>query len=391
MFSVRGAASPTPCYSYYNTHTQIMNNAHHKNGSAPLDDLCRVCGCKLHRGIKAKGRAVKPEPPYSCISYADKFLVAFNINILVDTPEIHSQMFCTLCLPCSCGKRAEESLQVLCSATHALGMQMVSFKYPSLYATSYGYSNRCIIHHKIEMITPRAWMSVHRWHWMSVHRGHRMGVHGGHWMGVCVRHRMCVHGGHWMGVHGGIGWVYIGTLDGCAWGHWMGVHRGHWMGVHRGHWMGVQGGHWMGVHGGIEWVYMGALDGCTSGAFDGCTSGALDRCTWGHWMCVHGGHWMGAHGGHWMGYMGGIGRVYMGALEGCTWGTLDGDHRVHGGHWMGGIGWCTWGALDGCAWGHWMGVYGGHWMGVHGGHWMGMHGDIGRAVSWENGPGCVFS
>ena len=98
MFSVRGAASPTPCYNYYNTHTQIMNNAHHKNGSAALDDLCRVCGCKLHRGIKAKGRAVKPEPPYSCISYADKLLVAFNINILVDTPEIHPQMFYTLCL-----------------------------------------------------------------------------------------------------------------------------------------------------------------------------------------------------------------------------------------------------------------------------------------------------
>ena len=95
MLSVRGAASPTPCY---NTHTQIMNNAHHNNGGAALDDLCRVWGCKLHRGIKAKGRVVKPEPPYSCISYADKFLVAFNINILVDTPEIHPQMFCTLCL-----------------------------------------------------------------------------------------------------------------------------------------------------------------------------------------------------------------------------------------------------------------------------------------------------
>ena len=97
MFSVRGAASPTPCCNYLNTHTQIMNNTHHKNGSAALDDLCRAWGCILHRGIKAKGRAVKPEPPYSCISYADKFLVAFNINVLVDTPEIHPQM-CTLCL-----------------------------------------------------------------------------------------------------------------------------------------------------------------------------------------------------------------------------------------------------------------------------------------------------
>ena len=38
---------------------------------------------------------------------------------------------------------------------------------------------------------------------------------------------------HWMGVHGDIGWVYTGTLDGCTWrGHWMGVHGGHWMCVH---------------------------------------------------------------------------------------------------------------------------------------------------------------
>ena len=67
---------------------------HHK---CRLVDLCRVCGCKLHRGIKAKGRAVKPEPSYSCISYADKLLVAFDINVAVDAPEIHPQRFCTLC------------------------------------------------------------------------------------------------------------------------------------------------------------------------------------------------------------------------------------------------------------------------------------------------------
>ena len=60
------------------------SNAHHKNGIVHqkyrLVDLCRVCGCKLRRGIKAKGKAVKPEPPYSCIFYTDK---------LVDAPEIH--------------------------------------------------------------------------------------------------------------------------------------------------------------------------------------------------------------------------------------------------------------------------------------------------------------
>ena len=52
MFSVRGAASPTPCCNYLNTHTQIMNNAHHKNGSAALDDLCRVWGIE---GSKQRG------------------------------------------------------------------------------------------------------------------------------------------------------------------------------------------------------------------------------------------------------------------------------------------------------------------------------------------------
>eukprot|EP00731_Ephydatia_muelleri_P028761 Em0020g405a len=67
---------------------------HHK---CRLVDLCRVCGCKLHRGVKAKGKAVKPEPSYSCISYADKILVAFDINVAVDAAEIHPQKFCTLC------------------------------------------------------------------------------------------------------------------------------------------------------------------------------------------------------------------------------------------------------------------------------------------------------
>ena len=52
----------------------------------------------------------------------------------------------------------------------------------------------------------------------------------------------------------GIGWVHMGggggggALDGCTWGALDGCTWGHWMGVHRG---------------GIGWVYVGALDGCT--------------------------------------------------------------------------------------------------------------------------------
>ena len=55
MFSVRGAASPTPCYNYYNTHTQIMNNEHHKYGSAALDDLCECVGANCIEGSKQRG------------------------------------------------------------------------------------------------------------------------------------------------------------------------------------------------------------------------------------------------------------------------------------------------------------------------------------------------
>ena len=54
-----------------------------------------------------------------------------------------------------------------------------------------------------------------------------------------------------MGVHGGIGWVYMGALDGCTWGHWMGVHGGiGWVYI-GAHWTGVRGRHCMGVHGSV--------------------------------------------------------------------------------------------------------------------------------------------
>ena len=90
---------------------------HHKYRLVDLQ-LCQVCRCKLHRGIKAKGIAVKLEPPCSCIFYADKFLLLISTFLLM---HLRSTLKCfALCAlkpcTCSCGKRAEESLQVLCSA-----------------------------------------------------------------------------------------------------------------------------------------------------------------------------------------------------------------------------------------------------------------------------------
>ena len=217
----------------------------------------------------------------------------------------------------------------------------------------------------------------------------------------------------------------MGALDGYTWpfgGHWMGVCEGHWMGVHGEHWKDVHGGHWMGVHGGIGWVYMGGI-GCVCMTHVGHSMGVCDG---GHWMGVHWWHWMGVHWWHWMG-------VHWWHWMGVHWWHWMG---VHWWHWMG-VHWWHW---MGVHWWHWMGVHWWHWMGVHGGHWMNVlhraldgswvymwmnHGFsktpaglvsnttstqttlldyhmqewIGHmhytcmqdAVSWENGPGCVFS
>ena len=112
------------------------------------------------------------------------------------------------------------------------------------------------------------WMGVHGWVHGSIALdgctwGHWMGVHGWVYMGAL----------HWMGVHGGI------ALDGCTWRHWMGVHGWvymgalHWMGVHGGigwvclghciTWVYIYVCTWgIGWVEGIGWVYMGAFDGC---------------------------------------------------------------------------------------------------------------------------------
>ena len=59
-----------------------------------------------------------------------------------------------------------------------------------------------------------------------------MGVHGGIELNGCTW-------GHWMDVHGDIGWMYMGTLDGCASPMW--------------------GIGWVCVMGDIGWVYMGGI------------------------------------------------------------------------------------------------------------------------------------
>lgn len=61
------------------------------------EDLCRVCGCRLQKALKAKGKTGKREPQYACRSYSKDLMTAFDIDVVSDAVEIHSQMFCILC------------------------------------------------------------------------------------------------------------------------------------------------------------------------------------------------------------------------------------------------------------------------------------------------------
>eukprot|EP00731_Ephydatia_muelleri_P010723 Em0005g1309a len=70
---------------------QRAMESHHK---CRLTDLC---GCKLQRGVKAKGKPPQPEPTYQCSAYTDSLFVAFDISVSTDQEEIHPQLFCTLC------------------------------------------------------------------------------------------------------------------------------------------------------------------------------------------------------------------------------------------------------------------------------------------------------
>eukprot|EP00731_Ephydatia_muelleri_P010733 Em0005g1319a len=75
---------------FHNCGTTTMES-HHK---CRLTDLC---GCKLQRGVKAKGKPPQPEPTYQCSAYTDSLFVAFDISVSTDQEEIHPQLFCTLC------------------------------------------------------------------------------------------------------------------------------------------------------------------------------------------------------------------------------------------------------------------------------------------------------
>ena len=62
-----------------------------------LEDLCRICGCKLF--IDRKQAKVKKSYPctYQCSSYTEEILQAFHIDTKKDSPEIHPQKLCNKC------------------------------------------------------------------------------------------------------------------------------------------------------------------------------------------------------------------------------------------------------------------------------------------------------
>ncbi len=55
-----------------------------------LDKHCRVCGGRLQ---KAKGRA----PVHQCNMHQDHLQAAFSIDVRLDDPAIHPQLFCNSC------------------------------------------------------------------------------------------------------------------------------------------------------------------------------------------------------------------------------------------------------------------------------------------------------
>ena len=73
--------------------------------SCNLEDLCRVCGCKLNKGSKAlRKQAVvsvklgRRSCAYKCTSFIGELLTAFfHFDASKDCPEIHPPMFCSKC------------------------------------------------------------------------------------------------------------------------------------------------------------------------------------------------------------------------------------------------------------------------------------------------------
>ena len=62
-----------------------------------LDELCRVCGCKLHK-VSTKPAAKKRYPcMYQCAAFSEELLSAFHIATTKDCYQIHPPMFCNKC------------------------------------------------------------------------------------------------------------------------------------------------------------------------------------------------------------------------------------------------------------------------------------------------------
>ena len=83
---------------------QVMNNAHschiqsmESDHTCRREDLCRVCGCRLQKALRAKGKTGKQKPQYACRSYSKDLMTAFDIDVASDAVEIDPQMFCILC------------------------------------------------------------------------------------------------------------------------------------------------------------------------------------------------------------------------------------------------------------------------------------------------------
>ena len=67
-----------------------------------LEDLCRICGCKIF--IDRKQTKVKKSYPctYQCSSCTEEILQAFHIDTKKDSPEIHPQKYVTSDEACYC-------------------------------------------------------------------------------------------------------------------------------------------------------------------------------------------------------------------------------------------------------------------------------------------------
>ena len=74
-----------------------MNNAHSchityiecKDGR-----FIQVCGCRLQKPLKAKGKTGQQKPQIFVRSYSKDLMTVFDIDVASDAVEIHPQMFC---------------------------------------------------------------------------------------------------------------------------------------------------------------------------------------------------------------------------------------------------------------------------------------------------------